>query len=85
MTIRDLARQVERDEFGPDRVNAPVREWQMVATFRGTQAQADELKTVLETAAAVYFAPTEENASALFTMGAEAVFTAAQLAREQSK
>jgi hypothetical protein len=62
-------------------VTAPVQVWDMRASFEATHGQAQRLKETLEIAAAVYFAPTEENASALFRMGAEALVRVGELRR----
>lgn len=55
--------------------------YEIRGSFTAEPEQAARFKETLEAAAAVFFAPTEENASALFTLGAEAVVAVAQEAR----
>ena len=66
-------------------MNAPEIQttWEMRASFTATRDQAQRLKETLEASAAVFFDPSEENASVLFRLGAEAVVGVAQMERER--
>jgi hypothetical protein len=53
-------------------IAACARDQQIVVSFRSDDATARELCAVMQTAFCARYAPTEESASALFKLGAEA-------------
>lgn len=62
-----------------------VQEWTFApVTFRADRETAEKIRDAMQTAVDALVSPTKDNASKLFTLGAEAVATAAQLEREKS-